>query len=197
MSRRNLPIAVRLDARGIKSLPTPEIHAILRAADPLVAVGGRTLLSKILRGSRSKDVLDHGLALNPAYGFYRGVPEDEVLAKIDWMILHGYLRIVYQSRLPVLAFTREGWEIEREDYANEIVRGFDDMLASSQGPYNMEFLKDRNRTMILIVLDKVRMSGNPKYLPLLDEWARIDHKKVREAIAGVRSHLAQKPESAR
>ena len=62
MSRRPQQVPVHLNANGIKSLPTADIHAILRAADPLIAVGGRSLLTKILKGSHSKDVLAHGLA---------------------------------------------------------------------------------------------------------------------------------------
>lgn len=193
MSRRHPPVQVYLDAKGIKSLPTADIHAILRATDPLVGVGGRSLLTKILRGSHASDVQAHGLDQNPAHGFYRGMPEDDVLARIDWMILHRYLRIVYEGRLPVLAFTQSGWEIERENYANEIVSGFDDLLAGGQGPYAMEFLKDRNRPMILLVLDKVQGSGDAKYIPLLDDWARVDYKKIQQRIAEVKAHLSGHP----
>lgn len=189
MSRRRQQVPVHLDAKGIKSLPTADIHAILRAADSLIAAGGRSLLTKILRGSRSKDVLAHDLDQNPAYGFYQGMPEDDVLARIDWMILHDYLHIIYAGRIPVLAFTPQGWEIERENYAAEIVRGFDDMLAAGQGPYAMEYLKDRDRPMIMLVLDKVEASRDPKYLPLLDDWARIDYQKVQQRIRKVQAHL--------
>ena len=190
MSRRPQPVPVHLNANGIKSLPTADIHAILRAADPLIAVGGRSLLTKILKGSRTKDVLDHGLDQNPAYGFYHGMAEQDVLARIDWMILHRYLRIEYAGRLPVLVYTPQGWEIERENFADEIVRGFDAMLAGGPGPYAMEYLKDRNRPMILLVLDKVEASGDPKYLPLLDDWARVDYQKIQQRIRQVKSHLA-------
>lgn len=190
MSRRPQRIPVHLDGKSIKSLPTADIHAILRAADALIAVGGRSLLTKILTGSRSKDILAHGLDQNPAYGFYRDMPEEDVLARIDWMILHRYLRIEYEGRLPVLVFTPLGWEIERENYAAEIVRGFDDMLAAGPGPYAMQYLKDRNRTMILLVLDKVQASGDPKYLRLLDDWARVDYQKIRQRIGQVKSHLS-------
>lgn len=189
MSRRRQQVPVHLDAKGIKSLPTADIHAILRAADSLIAAGGRSLLTKILRGSRSKDVLAHDLDQNPAYGFYQGMPEDDVLARIDWMILHDYLHIIYAGRIPVLAFTPQGWEIERENYAAEIVRGFDGMLAAGQGPYAMEYLKDRDRPMIMLVLDKVEASRDPKYLPLLDDWARIDYQKVQQRIRKVQAHL--------
>lgn len=193
MSRRLQQDAVHLDARGIKSLPTADIHAILRAADALIDAGGRSLLTKILRGSRSKDVLTHGLDQNPAYGFYQDMPEEDVLARIDWMILHDYLRIVYNGRLPFLAFTTRGWEIERENYADEIVRGFDHMLASSPGPYEMVYLKDRNRGMIMLVLDKVQASGDPKYLPLLNDWEGVDYQKIQQRIRQVKSHLAGRP----
>lgn len=148
------------------------------------------MLTKILRGSHSKDVLRDGMDQNPAHGFYAGVPEEDVLARIDWMILHGYLRIVYEWRLPVLIFTSLGWEIERENMADEIVRDFDRMLASGPGPYAMEFLKDRNRSMILRVLDKVQASGDAKYLPLLDDWARVDYKKIQQRICEVKLHLS-------
>jgi hypothetical protein len=46
-----------------------DICAILRAADGLIGSGGRSLLTKILRGSRAKDVLSHDLDQNPAYGW--------------------------------------------------------------------------------------------------------------------------------
>lgn len=197
MSRRLQEIPVHLNASGIKTLPAEDIHAILRAADSLIGVGGRSLLTKILRGSRSQDVLCHGLDQNPAHGFYQGIPAEEVLAKIDWMIVHRYLRIEYQGRLPVLVFTQQGWEIERENFAKEIVKGFDDMLADSAGPYAMQYLKDRNRPMILLVLDKVQASGDPKYLPLLDAWEQVDYPKVQHRIREVKSHLSEQPVLAR
>jgi hypothetical protein len=182
MSPRRQPHPVHLDARGITALPTADIHAILRAADDLIAVGGRTLLVKILRGSQAQDVLSHGLQNNPAYGFYQGVAEEDVLARVDWMLLHGYLRIEFAGHVPVLVFTPKGWAIECDNMACELVRGFDGMLASGEGPYDMGYLKERNREMILLVLDKVQHSGDPKYLPLLADWARIDCKKVQQRI---------------
>lgn len=49
------------------------------------------------------------------------------------------------------------------------------MLVGSQGPYAMEYLKDRDRTMIMLVLDRVQASGDSTYLPLPDDWARVDY----------------------
>ena len=167
-----------------------EIHAILRAADPIVGRGGRALLTKVLRGSRSSDVVRHGLDENPFHGYYRNLPEADVIAKIDSMIVQRYLHIVYEGRLPVLAYTSTGWMIERENYADELFRGFDDLLASGKRPYAMGYLKDRDRTMIMMVLDKVQASGDPKYLPLLEDWAHLDYQKIRQRIRQVSACLA-------
>ena len=51
--------------------------------------------------------------------------------------------------------------------------------------YDMTYLKDRNRGMILLLLDKVEASGDRKYIPILEAWAEIDYKKVRRRIRGV------------
>ncbi len=52
-------------------------------------------------------------------------------------------------------------------------------------PYDMTYLKDRNRGMILLLLDKVEAARDPKYIPLLEAWAQVDYKKVRERIREV------------
>lgn len=172
-----------------------DIRAILRAADGLIGVGGRSLLAKILRGSRSKDVLSRGLEHNPAYGIYQELPEQDVLGRIDWTILHGYLHIVYDGRLPLLEYTPAGWKIERETYADEIIEGFDTLLASAQRPYPVSFLKDMNRELILLVLEKIQASADRKYLPLLEDWGQVDHKKVVQKISAVLRCLADRTAS--
>jgi hypothetical protein len=105
------------------------------------------------------------------------------------MILQGYLHIIYDGRLPVLAYTPAGWKIECATYADEIIRGFDTLLLSSLRPYAMSFLKDKNRELILRVLEKIQVRGDRKYLPVLEDWAQVDHKKVRQKICEVMQHL--------
>jgi hypothetical protein len=39
--------------------------------------------------------------------------------------------------------------------------------------------------MILMLLDKVRATGDAKYIPLLRDWEKIDYKKVRQQIKQV------------
>ena len=178
-----------LDANGINSLPHQEIVAILRAADDLIMSGGRSLLVKILKGSKAKNILEHGFHKNPFYGYYAHITGDEVLARVDWTIINEYLRIEYDYRLPMLVYTDKGWEIERETYAGELLQDFDDMLDKGNGPYLMSYLKDRSRDLILLLLDKVEETGNKKYIPLLEAWAAIDYKKVRARINKVINNL--------
>jgi hypothetical protein len=191
MSRRVQRVRYQLDAHGIRSLPEAEIRAILRGADDLVMRGGRSLLAKVLKGSRARDVLSQSLHRSPAYGCLRHLPADEVLAHIDWVILNGYLTIEYDYRLPLLVYTERGWAIERETYAEELLRGLDEALTAGQEPADMSHLKDKNREVIWQLLDKVEASGDKRYISLLSAWEQIDYKKVRQRIRQVIERLSK------
>ncbi|MGL5435678.1 MAG: RQC-minor-1 family DNA-binding protein [Lachnospiraceae bacterium] len=82
-------------------LSKDEIRAILRAADELISTGGRSMLVKILKGSKDKKVLEYGLQECPAYGFYHELTMEEISHRVDWMIRQDYLRIDYNGRLPI------------------------------------------------------------------------------------------------
>lgn len=185
VSRRKAQrVRYHLDASGVDDLPAREIAAILRGADTMIARGGRTQLSKLLKGSREKSVLEHGLDRCPSYGYYADLPIDGILRRIDWVIEHGFLRVEYEGRLPVLVFTDRGWEIEMEAMAEELLRGFDDRMAAGP-PYDFTDLKDRNRPMILLLLDKLEAAARPELIPLLEAWSAIDYAKVRARIRTV------------
>ena len=121
MSRKEQRVDYTLDPKGIKDLPFTDIKAILRGADELIATGGRSLLAKILKGSRDKKLLQYGLDLNPVYGFYKELKVEDITARIDWLIKKGYLDIEYRGRLPVIIYTERGWEIERDAYSDELL----------------------------------------------------------------------------
>jgi hypothetical protein len=185
MSKKDTRVPYQLDTKGIRHLPQHEIVAILRGADDLIMSGGRSLLTKVLMGSQDKKVLELGLNESPVYGYYQELSAEQVLARIDWVILHGYLKIEYEWRLPKLVFTPVGWEIERQTYAKELLFEFDEILEKSSPPYDMTYLKDRNREMIFILLDRVAETKDPKYIPLLEAWEAVDYKKVRARIREV------------
>jgi hypothetical protein len=140
---------------------------------------------------RKRRVLEHGLDRSPVHGFFHDLPDDEVLARIDWAILNGYLRIHQDGRLPLLIFTQKGWEIERENYAVELLAGFDEMIRCGP-PFEMEYLKDRDREMVLLLLDKIAATENKKYVPILDAWRKIDYQKVVRRIGQVINQLEKR-----
>jgi hypothetical protein len=182
--RRDQRVRYNLDASGVAALSDEELAAILRGADDMIARGGRTELSKLLKGSREAALVEHGLDQNPSHGFYRNLTLEEILKRIDWAIVHQYLRIEYNFRLPVLVFTPKGWAIEVNTMAEELLLGFDTRLAAKP-PYDFSDLKDRNREMILLLLDKLEASGRIDFVPLLQAWSEIDYAKVRARIREV------------
>ena len=97
------------------------------------------------------------------------------------MIIEGYLKLGYSGRLPVLFFTEKGWEIERETYLEELFQKLRGLLAGEDYSFVAE-LKDRNRGMILLLIDKIRSTGDKDFIPLLKAWQAIDYKKVRMAL---------------
>lgn len=189
MSRKVQRVHYDLDPKDIKKLQPEELKAILRGADELIGSGGRSLLVKILKGSHAQDVLQHHLDQCPVHGYFHYLATEKILARVDRAILDGYLKVVYDYRFPALVFTDAGWEIEKETFANELLAGFDELLATKQPPYDMSYLKDRNRSLIWCLLDKIEASGNPTYLPVLEAWAQIDYKKVKLRIEQVMSNV--------
>lgn len=136
MSRNVRRVPYELDPKGIQELPFADQKAILRGADELIGTGGRSMLVKILRGSRMKKILELELDKSPVYGHFRELPEEDVLARVDWMIMNGFLDLEYDYRLPILVYTPKGWEIERETYAAELLQGFDEHLRAGP-PFDM------------------------------------------------------------
>lgn len=175
----------------VVDLPIVEIRVILRAADELIGEGGRTLLSKVLKGSKERKLLELGLDRIPSYGYYRELTLEQIVDKIDHLIQMGYIETESNGLFPVLKFTPFGWVIERERRAEEFLREWDSWLDNNTLPISMEYLKDRNRGMILLFLFKILNSRNPKYIPLLALWESVDYRKVQAAIRDVIQALEQ------
>ncbi|QQK76978.1 zinc-ribbon domain containing protein [Salicibibacter cibarius] len=166
----------------INHLSEYEIRTILRAADDIIAQGGRTLLAKILKGSREKKVLQLELDQSPVYGCFRLVKLEDVIDKIDWMMDHDFLGIEYSGKLPMIVFTERGWQIESDQRADELLSEWKQWLEEGKRQPEMSYLKDRNRHMIFLFLEKIRETQDRKYIPYLLEWEKIDYKKVRAKI---------------
>jgi superfamily II DNA helicase RecQ len=190
MSRKVRRVPVSLDSKGIRHLADSEIALILRGADDLIGTGGRTLLTRILKGSRIKKLLELGLDQSPVFGALGDLSPEHITARIDWLIINGYLAIEYDYRLPVLIYTRKGWEIERKTYTAEMLMKLDQQISRSDSLESFEWLNEINRQVIMGLLDVIEASANSKYLPALRSWSSIAVRKVRQKIEMVVSFIS-------
>ncbi|MBM4765340.1 hypothetical protein GNT69_24250 [Bacillus sp. B15-48] len=82
----------------------------------------------------------------------------------------------------MVIFTDRGWLIETDQYADELLNEWKEWIKQGKQNPDMNYLKDRNRGMILLLLDKIKESGNQAFIPYLELWEKIDYKKVRNEI---------------
>lgn len=188
MSRKVRRVPVTLDAGEIKNLPQEDIRMILRGADELISTGGRSMLAKILKGSKDKKILEYKLNECPAYGYYNDMKLDDISKCIDWMIKKDYLRIRYDYRLPLLVFSEKGWEIEKETFAEELYQRFYLDIIEKNAHVIFE-MKDVNRQVVMRVLDKIEEEGTEEFLTCLEAWKFMEVKKVAARIAEVENTI--------
>ena len=198
MSKKVRRVPVVLDAGEIKDLPQEDIRMILRGADELISTGGRSMLAKILKGSKDKTIFKYKLNECPAYGYYQDMKLDDISKCIDWMIKEDYLRIEYDYRLPLLVFSEKGWQIEKETFAQELYQRM--CLVYQRMCLDVEEKKARvlfemkevNRQVVMCVLDKIEKEGTEEFLPYLEAWKMLEVKKVAARIAEVEKKISKR-----
>ncbi|PXX53695.1 RQC domain-containing protein [Hungatella effluvii] len=194
MARRQR-IRYELNTGEITKLQPEEIRVILRAADEMIATAGRSMLVKVLKGSKDKKVLEYKLDECPSYGYYHDLTMEEIGKRVDYMIVKRYLRIEYSGRLPMLVFTDKGWEMECETYTSEWVCRFKEVVESKVLRLDMfEELKIVNRQVVFAMLDKIKEIGDKRYIPVLKTWQKGEVRKVRQKLEGVITVLENREE---
>ena len=191
MSKKVRRVPVILDAGEIKDLPQEDIQMILRGADELISTGGRSMLAKILKGSKDKKIFEYKLNECPAYGYYQDMKLDDISKCIDWMIKKDYLRIEYDYRLPLLVFSEKGWQIEKETFAQELYRRMCLDVKEKKARVIFE-MKEVNRQVVMCVLDKIEKDGTKEFLSYLEAWKMLEVKKVAARIIEVENEIAGK-----
>ena len=191
MSKKVRRVPVILDAGEIKDLPQEDIRMILRGADELISTGGRSMLAKILKGSKDKKIFEYKLNECPAYGYYQDMKLDDLSKCIDWMIKKDYLRIEYDYRLPLLVFSEKGWQIEKETFAQEIYQRMCLDVKENKARVIFE-MKEVNRQVVMRVLDKIEKDGTEEFLPYLEAWKMLEVKKVAARIAEVENKISRR-----
>lgn len=191
MSKKVRRVPVVLDAGEIKDLPQEDIRMILRGADELISTGGRSMLAKILKGSKDKTIFKYKLNECPAYGYYQNMKLDDISKCIDWMIKEDYLRIEYDYRLPLLVFSEKGWQIEKETFAQELYQRMCLDVEEKKARVIFE-MKEVNRQVVMCVLDKIEKEGTEEFLPYLEAWKMLEVKKVAARIAEVEKKISKR-----
>lgn len=191
MSRKVHRVPVSLDAGENKDLPQEDIRMILRGADELISTGGRSMLAKILKGSKDKRIFEYKLNECPAYGYYQDMKLDDISKCIDWMIKKDYLRVEYDYRLPLLVFSEKGWQIEKETFAQELYRRMCLDVEEKKARVIFE-MKEVNRQVVMCVLDKIEKEGTEEFLPYLEAWKMLEVKKVAARIAEVENKISKR-----
>ena len=191
MSKKVRRVPVVLDAGEIKDLPQEDIQMILRGADELISTGGRSMLAKMLKGSKDKKIFEYKLNECPAYGYYQDMKLDDISKCIDWMIKEDYLRIEYDYRLPLLVFSEKGWQIEKETFAQELYQRMCLDVEEKKARVIFE-MKEVNRQVVMCVLDKIEKDGTNEFLPYLEAWKMLEVKKVAARIIEVENKIAGK-----
>lgn len=191
MSRKVHRVPVILDAGEIKDLPQEDIRMILRGADELISTGGRSMLAKILKGSKDKKIFEYKLNECPAYGYYQDMKLDDISKCIDWMIKKDYLRIEYDYRLPLLVFSEKGWQLEKETFAQELYQRMCLDVEEKKARVFFE-MKEVNRQVVMCVLDKIEKEGTEEFLPYLEAWKMLEVKKVAARISEVENKISKR-----
>ncbi len=191
MSKKVRRVPVVLDAGEIKDLPQEDIQMILRGTDELISTGGRSMLAKMLKGSKDKKIFEYKLNECPAYGYYQDMKLDDISKCIDWMIKKDYLRIEYDYRLPLLVFSEKGWQIEKETFAQELYQKMCLDVEEKKARVLFE-MKEVNRQVVMCVLDKIEKEGTEEFLPYLEAWKMLEVKKVAARIAEVEKKISKR-----
>ncbi len=183
MARRNQRSVPppELDSGDIQELDRADIEKILRAADPLAGVGGRTTLVKILRGSKAQKIQPY--LDNPAHGALADHSEPAVLQMVHWCIEHGYLQIIRVDGFPLLGFTDRGLAIEVFTLAAEQIGKLD--------RHELEFFVnsvDLPHPVLFAIFDMVEAAGPERYHKALQVWQAGATKKMNQRIREIFSN---------
>lgn len=172
------------DERSQTAPTNEELAKILRAADEIIFTGGRAMLAKILKGSKDKRVLEHGLDQCTSYGCYKHLTLEEITKIVDWTISHDYLKIDYKGQLPMIVFTTKGWEMYKTVYTIELYELILN-VKDNEKKLLVERLLNTNRQVVTMLLEKIGDSKNIGFIRFLELWEASEVKKVKAMIRNV------------
>jgi len=191
--RRREPVAVTLVLPAEPPVQE-EIDAILMAADHIVDKAGRSGLTLILNGSRSKRVFEWEWDEIPDYGALQHLTADQIQRKVDWCIHHKWLSLSYnRDGIPLLYHSAKGWERVQALWVERLLDWFAEWQAAGEAEQVWPRMKTIERNIKLMLLDAIRERGRRDLAPVLRAWFPHEIRAVRSAINHALQSLGERP----
>jgi hypothetical protein len=173
---------------GHPGLQYEQLVVILRAADDLNGRGNTDLLAGILKGARESRLRNLGLESSPVFGAFEQVEIEQIHKRIALAVQSGYLETA-ANHPDRLVLTEAGRKIERETLVVELLDELNAILAGGE-PYELSFLLELDRGVILPLLDQIEATGNADFIPLLEAWEPFENRKIRSRINQIITNLS-------
>ena len=180
--RRRPPISVTLVLPA--EPPTQdEMDVILMAADAIINQAGRSGLTLILNGSRSKKALEWEWDKLPDYGALCHLTADQITRKIDWCIHHKWLRLEHdRDGIPLLYHSEKGWERTEQLWVERLLGWFEEWQEAGQPGQVWPRLETIQRDIKFMLLEAISEQGRRDLAPVLRAWFPHEIRAVRKAI---------------
>lgn len=180
--RRRPPIQVTLVLPA--DPPTQEeIDAILMATDAVIDQAGRSGVTLILNGSRSKKALEWEWDKLPDYGALKHLTADQITRKIDWCIHNRWLRLEHnRDGIPLLYHSEKGWERVEALWVERLLGWFEEWQAAGQPERVWPRLETINRDIKFLLLKEIEQQQRRDLASVLLAWFPHEVRAVRTAI---------------
>lgn len=181
------------------SLSEEDRRAIFDVCERAVYVAGRTSVMMALRGSRAQKVERLGLVGAAGHGYFAGLSEDEVLARIDTLIHERLLRIERNREgLPLLGYTIAGLEKAKGYVMERWMKELRSQVRAVAGgaELKLSFLMaespQRNQATVEMLAEHMAREADATWLPLLRAWCAVETKRLRGRLRPVIERLEGK-----
>jgi hypothetical protein len=184
MSRRRRRPPIRVTLVLPAEPPTQEeIDAILMATDAVIDRAGRSGVTLILNGSRSKKALEWGWDKLPDYGALAHLTADQITRKIDWCIRNRWLRLEHnRDGIPLLYHSEKGWERVKRLWVERLLGWFEEWQAAGRPERVWPRLETINRDIKFLLLEAIEEQERRDLAPTLRAWFPHEVRAVRTAI---------------
>ena len=190
--RRRPPIVVTL-ALPAEPPTQEEIDAILMATDAIIGRAGRSGVTLILNGSRSKKALEWEWDKLPDHGALKHLTADQITRKIDWCIHHKWLSLEHnRDGIPLLFHSTKGWERTKQLWVERLLGWFEEWLNAGQPDRVWPRLKTINRDIKFMLLNDISERDRRDLSPVLRAWFPHEVRAVRKAINHTLQRLGQR-----